>query len=78
MKALRLLKSQVTEAFESYAQQGKLPANPLGVTAARFERLDHFFNQAQSVSDRVLKFHKDRLTTSIPCVSFAELRAAQE
>ena len=78
MKALRLLKSQMTEAFESFAQQGKLPANPLGVIATRLERLDHFFNQAQSVLDRVLKFHKDWLTTSIPCVSAAELREAQE
>jgi hypothetical protein len=77
MKALRQLKSQLAESIETHAQSGKLPADPLGALAGRLEKLDHFFKEAQSVVDGVLKFHRDWLKPGIPEVSKADLLAAE-
>jgi formylglycine-generating enzyme required for sulfatase activity len=77
MKALRQLKSQLAESIETHLQQGKLPADPLGVIAGRLKKLDRFFEEAQSVADRILKFHSDWLKSRVPQVSKADLLAAQ-
>ena len=77
MKALRQLKSQLAESIETHAQSGKLPTDPLRMIAGRLEKLDRFFKEAQSVADRVLKFHNDWLKPRVPQVSKANLLAAQ-